>query len=100
MTLEETLAAIVEAKVAPFRQDVRRLTEELTSLRHALPPTLLTVVEAAKALGVSVATVRRRVKDGSLPLRRVGRLIRVDLGGLRPKTDAEVVDLATRARRG
>lgn len=38
----------------------------------------LTVNEAAAALNVSPKTIRRRLADGSIPARRIGRLIRIN----------------------
>ncbi len=46
------------------------------------PDRLLTVREAAKRLGVSTSTVKRRIRDGSLPAVRIGtrpgQSVRVD----------------------
>jgi excisionase family DNA binding protein len=50
---------------------------------HADP--LLTVEEAAERLGVSVATVRRRAQDGSLPAEKHGRQWLVKSHGLERK---------------
>jgi excisionase family DNA binding protein len=44
---------------------------------------LLTLGEAAQALGCSVATVKRRVRSGSLPAFRDGRLVRIREDDLR-----------------
>jgi len=38
--------------------------------------------EAAAALAVSERTIRRRVKDGTLPSVRLGRLVRIPASGL------------------
>ena len=84
MSLEETLAALLDARLAPMRRAVEELRAEVARLRGSMPPTLVTVPEAAKALGVSQATIRRRMKDGTLPSRRVGRLRRIDLSAYRP----------------
>ncbi|WP_099332963.1 helix-turn-helix domain-containing protein [Actinomyces minihominis] len=40
---------------------------------------LVSLAEAAAALGVSVKTIRRRIADGTVHGYRVGRLIRVDM---------------------
>ena len=92
MSFEETMAAVVEAAVKravePLRAELRRLA----------PPQLLTVEQAAERLGVSTATVRRRIKDGELPATKTGRQYRVDADALRPKVGLEVVDLAHAAR--
>ncbi|MBE1875112.1 helix-turn-helix domain-containing protein [Myceligenerans pegani] len=39
---------------------------------------LVSLSEAADALGISVKTIRRRIADGTIAGYRVGRLIRVD----------------------
>lgn len=44
---------------------------------------LVSLAEAAAALGVSVKTIRRRIADGTVHGYRVGRLIRVDMEELR-----------------
>lgn len=100
MSIEETIAASIEAHVSPVLAELRRVTAELEALRKALPPQLVSMPEAAKRLGVSLATVRRRVADRSLPSRRIGRTVRVDLSGLHTMPEAEVTRLATRARTG
>ena len=46
-------------------------------------PRLLTLAEAADALGCSVATVKRRIRSGSLPAFRDGRLVRIREDDLR-----------------
>jgi excisionase family DNA binding protein len=102
MTLDESLAALLEAKLAPLRHHMVRLLEEIAELRCALPSTLVPLDEAANRLGVSLSTVRRMAKSGALPVRRLGgRTLRVDLRDLAAPRDAEVVRLAlhSRARR-
>lgn len=98
MTLEDAISGALAAELAPLRAEIRRLVSEVEAVRRALPPRLMTVAEAAAALGVSVGTIRRRVKDGSLPFRRMGRSLRVDLSAQRAATVAEVVELAEAAR--
>jgi excisionase family DNA binding protein len=61
-----------------------RLLAELAALRASQSPRLVSPSEAAKALGVSIATCRRRIADGTLPARHVGRRVVVDLSGVRP----------------
>jgi excisionase family DNA binding protein len=82
MTLEESIAALIRAELAPVVAEMRATSAALESLRQSLPAQLVTVPEAAQRLGLSAATVRRRVKDGTLPARRVGKSIRVDLSAL------------------
>lgn len=103
MSIEETFGAMLEAKLqaqlAPVRNELARVTSELEAVRRALPAQLVPVAEAARVLGVSVATVRRRVKEGSLPSRRIGRALRVDLSAQRAATVAEVVEMVDVVRR-
>ena len=53
-----------------------------TSIMPAAPssaplPRLLSLAQAAEVLGCSLKTLRRRIKDGDLPVIRDGRLVRV-----------------------
>lgn len=99
MSIEDTIAAAVQAHVSPLVAEVQRMTAELEALRRALPSRLVTLAEAAEQLGVSLATVRRRVRDGSLPSKRIGRAVRVDLSALGSTAahdvDARVLDIRT-----
>lgn len=86
--------------IAEIEALVRRLlAEHLEPIRRALPPSLVSIEEAAGILGVSVATVRRRVKAREWPTKRVGRQIKIDATALHPVREADVVDLAARLRR-
>jgi excisionase family DNA binding protein len=102
VSLEETLSLLLEVRMEPLIAEVRRLTEEIQALRRDLPPALVTMNEAARKLGVSLSTVKRRVRDGSLPARRLGkgRALRVNLAALHQPQDAEIARLtvATRLR--
>lgn len=42
------------------------------------PAQLLSLTDAAEAVGVSPRTIRRRIADGSLRAYRVGRVIRIN----------------------
>lgn len=96
MTLEETLAAILDQHLAPVRRDLERVGRELEALRAALPPALVPLKEAAKRMGVSVKTARRRVDSGEWPARQDGdgKRILVDLGALRPMSEEKIARLA------
>ena len=71
----------------PIVQHLRRLLElpdridELFTLLErtasATEESLLSIKQVAKQLNISTATVRRRLKDGTLLGRRVGRRIRI-----------------------
>ncbi len=95
------LAALLEvpARLASLEAEVRSLREEVAALRRSSPPTAVTLPEAAQRLGVSVSTLRRRIRAGDLPVVRVGRAVRIDVAVLRHGDDAEVVRLAEAARR-
>ena len=93
-----TIAAAVAKQIAPLRQDIARLMAGFEALLAASPPVLVNVPEAARRLGVSPVTIRRRIRDGRLPVVRVGRAVRVDLSGVRAPAEAEVVKLARQAR--
>ena len=73
-------------------------TIELARLRAVQPPPLVPVPEAAARLGLSVATVRRRLKDGELRAVRVGRAVRVDLSQVAPPSEEEVETEVLRVR--
>src|SRR6266849_1597479 len=77
-SFEETLGALLDAKVARLRADVRALALAIESMRRTLPPVLVPLQEAARMLGLSYSTIRRQVKDGTLPVRRIGHSVRVD----------------------
>ncbi|MBY0422166.1 MAG: helix-turn-helix domain-containing protein [Parvularculaceae bacterium] len=47
-----------------------------------LVPQTLSVDAAARRLGVSAALVRKAIRDGRLPCRRFGRLLRVPLAAI------------------
>lgn len=48
----------------------------------------LRIREAAEILDVSERTIRRRLRDGSLPHVKLGRLIRIPAGAVVPNVDA------------
>jgi excisionase family DNA binding protein len=84
-----------------LQDQVELLTVAVRSLERHIPPPLVTVQDAAERLGVSVNTVRRRVKSGDIPCTRIGKALRVDLTKVRPLDQVEVSELAERAlRRG
>lgn len=93
----DAIRAAVRAEVEPLRAQIDRLRGEVASLVSALPPSLVTVPEAARRLGLSTATVRRRIKDRSLPVVRVGHSVRVDLALVRPPEEATIERLALEA---
>lgn len=79
MSLEDTIAQLLAAQLAPLIESNRRMAAEIAAVRQALPAQLVTIPEAARALRVSVPTVKRRIKDGTIPVRRFGHSVRVNL---------------------
>jgi excisionase family DNA binding protein len=98
VSIDKTIATLIEAQLAPVRSDLQRLTTQLEALRRALPPLLLTPAEAAQVLRTSLSTVRRRIKDGSLPVNRLSGRPLVDVGAMHPVPEAEVFRLAVGLR--
>jgi excisionase family DNA binding protein len=90
VSIEETIGAVIEAKLAPLRAEISLLVAKVEAVRRALPPALVTMPEAARLLGLSLRTVRRQVKAGKLPSCRLGRGVRVDLASLKPLTDEQL----------
>ena len=85
MTFEVTIAEAL-------RQVVREeLARALADLRRDRKP--LTVPEAARELGVSTRTLRRKIKSGEVAVIRVGRSVRVDMAAVRQAPE-EVARLA------
>ena len=100
MTLEETLAVILDQRLAPLRRDLERVAGALEALRSAMPPMVVPLRQAAAVMHVSVKTARRRVDAGEWPSRRDGKRILVDLTALRPMGEEKVAALAMVARQG
>jgi len=100
MTIDAALAEAFDAALAPVVAELRELRVKVEALCVASPPTLVTVGEACRLTGLSPATVRRRIADGTMPSRRIGRSVRVDLASLRPTDPATVTALAAEARAG
>ncbi len=102
MDLDGAMSAVVRQAVkdelAHLRAEVRALASRVEQLRRTLPAQLVSMQEAAGHLDLSLSTVRRMVKRGDLPYRRLGRSVRVDLAALHPMTDGEVARAAVRAR--
>ena len=85
--------------VVILQDQVEQLTVAIRSLERHLPAPLVSVQDAAERLGVSVNTVRRRVKSGHIPSTRIGKAVRIDLTKVRPLDQVEVGELAERALR-
>ena len=70
-----------------IREEVARALREQADAKAPL----LTVAQAAAELDVHPRTVRRRIKDGELPVVRVGKVIRIDRSALRPDPEKVAV---------
>jgi excisionase family DNA binding protein len=83
-----------------LREQLAPIVERLDAIAAAAPRAMLDVDQAAERLGLSAATVRRKLKSGELPGVRLGRSWRVDLAAIGRRTrPEEIAELATRARR-
>jgi excisionase family DNA binding protein len=100
VSFEQALRAAVAAEIGPLRAEVERLALEVGQLRGALPPNVLGTSEAARRLGISVRTLQRHIKAGTIPVRRIGRRVLIDLADLRALGPADVARLAREARSG
>lgn len=100
--IDDHLRALVEDAVSAA---VRPLAERIADLRRQLderlPSRAVTRAEAAEALGVSVDTIDRRIRDGELRVLRLGRSVRIDASSIRPTSPeaGAIAQLAAEARR-
>lgn len=90
--------AHLPAHLADIEARLGRIEAGMEHLRRALPPLLVTLPEAARALDVSYATIRRMKKAGRLPLVGSGRSARVDLSALHAPGADEVIRAVAEAR--
>jgi excisionase family DNA binding protein len=93
------IASEVTAALAPVLAELREMRAELVALRESSPPQLLTAAQAAQRLGISVASVWRRLKSGELRSRKIGRSVRISCEDLRPVDPSTVSAAAREARR-
>jgi hypothetical protein len=105
MTIEVALAEVAAAKAEAERNQrfedlLAKINDKLDRLLEVTPPRLLTVNEGvARGLG-SPATLRRRIKDGTLKSVRIGRKVLIDASAIRAAAPAVVAMLANQARTG
>ena len=81
--------ALVQAMREAIRAELatelpRALAPLVDALRASQSPRLVSPAEAAKMLGISIATARRRIKDNVIPSRHLGRRVVCDLTAIRP----------------
>lgn len=74
MTIEETIAAAVEAKLRPVMDELRAIRSEM---RPTAEDGYLSIEKAAALAEVHADTLRGWIKDGRLPEHRAGRELRV-----------------------
>ena len=51
---------------------------------------MLRVIDVAKLLRLSEKTIRRRIKDGTIPARRIGRAVRIPEEAVKALTAASL----------
>lgn len=91
--------ADIPARQAKLEQQASQILGEIASIERRLPPTLVGVSEAATICGVSIPTIRRWIKGGEIRSIKIGGTLRVDVSRLRGSDSAEVIHLASDARR-
>lgn len=100
----DALGAVVGAMAeVPERMDrmearERGRDELLKQILARLPPLLGSKSDAARACGVSLSSIDRGIASGQIAAVRIGRRVLVDLGSLKPKTEAEISAIAAKAR--
>jgi hypothetical protein len=75
--IDEAIRGFIE--IAIHAEGNRIIDAVTAAIRQAQPARLLSVADAAAELGISQCSVRRHVTDGTLPSRRVGARVLVDL---------------------
>ena len=91
---DELTAACARALAQHRDPRLDELLERVAAIENRLPPLLFPISDAARQMKVSVATIKRRVRDGSLPTLKVGSRTLVDLSRLRGVDGDEVARLA------
>ncbi len=91
MSIEDTIASLLDSRLAPLVRSNRELAAEVERLRRALPAQLVSVTAAAEALGLDPRTVRRRIEAGDIPARRVGKKLLVDLAAVQHAPEESAV---------
>lgn len=80
----------IAANVATMSAELKDLRNEVRSLRAATPSRCVSVKEAAQILGVHPNTIRNRIDDGSIPFKRVGARILVEIDRIGEVDEARV----------
>ncbi len=74
----------LQDELAPVMRELQAIRAELAALAAARRAEPVSLEEAARHFGVSVRTMRRRVKTGEVPVVRLGRSVRVRLDDASP----------------
>lgn len=85
------------AQLANLTAAMRDVQAGLRALEKRIPARLVSVREAADAVGCSACTIWRKIKSGEIPHRRIGRSVRVDISKLRALDADEVAEMTARA---
>lgn len=88
----------IPQRMAAVEQQLAGIQSRLRRIEDGLPAQLLTISEAAAAFHVSIPTMRRWVRSGSVPIVRIGGTVRVQIAKITPVTGAGVSSEALRAR--
>lgn len=95
------LAALADSPrlLGAVTQRLDDLGAKIDAIARRLPPALASAAEAARQMGVSVPTVRRRIRSGELPVVRRGGRVLVDLGAITTPNADQIAARARLARR-
>lgn len=71
-------------ELAPVMRELQAIRAELAALAESRRAEPVSLEEAARHFGVSLRTMRRRVRAGEVPVVRLGRSVRVRLDAADP----------------
>lgn len=99
LSLDAVLERVVRAAVRDVvRAELADLRADVAALKRAAPPALVDIAAFCEHAGVSQATARRMAARGDVQVVRRGRILRFDLGSLRPAEPETIAKLAREAR--
>ncbi len=95
------LAALADGPrlLGAVTQRLHGLRAQIDATARRLPPALASAAEAARQLGVSIPTVRRRIRSGELPVVRLGGRVLIALGAITASNADQIAVRAQLARR-
>jgi len=97
MTVDDVIVSVIGRVLAPVYTELTAIRAELAALRAAQPARLVSVRDAAAEMGISPCSVRRHIADRTLPSRRIGARVLVDMTAARPASDDEIAARACAA---